>query len=112
MRDDRARLLDIAEAIEKIEHYSSVDKDRFARDELVQTWMVYHLQVIGEAANQLSDEFRGQHPEVPWRAMAAMRHALVHAYFRVDLDEVWSAVQDDLPGLKTRVVELLRSLPD
>ena len=65
MRDDRARLLDIAEAIEKIERYSSVDKDRFARDELVQTWMVYHLQIIGEAANQLSDEFRGQHPEVP-----------------------------------------------
>ena len=42
--------------------------------------------------------------------MAAMRYALVQAYFRVDLDEVWSAVQDDLPGLKTRILELLRSL--
>ncbi len=42
MRDDRARLLDIVEAIEKIERYSSVDKDRFARDELIQTWIVYH----------------------------------------------------------------------
>ena len=85
MRDDRARLLDIVEAIEKIERYSSVDKDRFARDELIQTWIVYHLQVIGEAANQISDEFSSRHPGIPWRAMAAMRHALVHAYFRVDL---------------------------
>jgi uncharacterized protein with HEPN domain len=37
-----------------------------------------------------------------------MRHALVHAYFRVDLDEVWSVVKNDLPGLKVRVQELLR----
>ena len=112
MRDDRARLLDISEAIEKIERYSSIDKERFARDELVQTWMVYHIQVIGEAANQLSDELRSRHPDIPWRAIAAMRHALIHAYFRVDLDEVWSVVQDDLPGLKTRILELLRSLSD
>jgi len=112
VRDDRARLLDISEAIEKIERYSSIDKDRFAGDELIQTWMVYHLQVIGEAASQLSAELRARHPGIPWRAMAAMRHALVHAYFRVDLDEVWSAVRDDLPSLKTRILELLRSLAE
>mgnify|MGYP001082244415 CR=1 FL=1 len=109
MRDDRARLVDIADAIEKIERYSNIDKDRFTRDELIQTWMVYHLQVIGEAANQLSDEFCSQHPGIPWRAMAAMRYALVHAYFQVDLDEVWSAVQDDLPDVKARILEVLRS---
>jgi len=107
MRDDRARLLDIAEAVEKIERYAGIDKDRFARDELIQTWMVYHPQVIGEAVTQLSDELRAQHPDIPWRAIAAMRHALVHTYFRVDLDEVWSAVQNDLPGLKVRIQEIL-----
>jgi len=74
--------------------------------------MVYHIEVIGEAANQLSEELRARHPDIPWRAIAAMRHALVHAYFRVDLDEVWSVVQGDLPGLKTRILELLRSLSD
>lgn len=107
MRDDRARLLGIPEAIEKIGRYSGISKDAFARDELIQTWMVYHLQVIGEAVTQLSEEFRAQHPGVPWRAIAAMRHALVHAYFRVDLDEVWSVVRDDVPDLKARVQELL-----
>jgi len=107
MRDDRARLLDIVEAIEKIERYSNIDRAVFDRDELIQTWMVYHIQVIGEAATQLSEEIRAQRPDIPWRAIAAMRHALVHAYFRVDLDEVWSVVKNDLPGLKARLQELL-----
>ena len=87
-------------------------KDRFADDELIQTWMVYHLQVIGEAVTQLSDAFRAQHADIPWRAIAAMRHALVHAYFRVDLDEVWNAVKNDIPDLKGRIEEVLRALSD
>jgi len=107
MRDDQARLLDILEAIGKIGRYSHIDKDAFDRDELIQTWMVYHLQVIGEAVTQLSDDFRARHPDIPWRAIAAMRHAIVHAYFRVDLDEVWSVAQNDLPGLNARVQEII-----
>ena len=112
MRDDQARLLDISEAIEKIERYSSIDQGVFARDELIQTWMVYHLQVIGEAVTQLSDELRARHPDLPWRAIAAMRQVLVHAYFRVDLDEVWSVVTNDLPDLKTRIQGLLHAPPN
>ena len=74
--------------------------------------MVYNIQILGEAVTQLSDEFRAGHPNIPWRAIAAMRHALVHAYFRVDLDEVWSVVQNDLPDLKNRIQELLHSPSD
>ena len=70
--------------------------------------MVYHLQVIGEAVTQLSDEFRSQYPDLPWRAIAAMRNALVHAYFRVDLDEVWNVVKNDLPSLKARLQGIRR----
>ena len=107
MRDDRARVLDIVEAIEKIERYANIDRAVFDRDELIQTWMVYHIQVIGEAVTQLSEEIRAQRPDIPWRAIAAMRHALVHAYFRVDLDEVWRVVKIVLPGLKARLQKLL-----
>jgi uncharacterized protein with HEPN domain len=108
MRDDQARLEDILDAIEKIERYSGIRHEQFAHDELIQTWMVHHLQIIGEAVTQLSEEFRAQHPDLPWRAIAAMRNAIVHAYFRVDLDEVWSAVQNDLPGLKAHLEKVLR----
>ena len=112
MRDDRARLLDILEAIEKIEQYSRVDRAAFERDELIQTWMVYNTQVIGEAAAQLSEEFRAKHPDVPWRAIASMGNGIVHAYFRVDLDAVWAVVQNDLPSLKGRIQGILEEQSD
>ena len=60
----------------------------------------------------MSEGLRAERSDIPWRAIAAMRHALVHAYFRVDLDEVWNAVQNDIPDLKARIQELLDSLPE
>ena len=112
MRDDRARLLDILEAIEGIERRSGIDKDTFERDELVQTFMVHNTQVLGEAAAQLSEEFRAKHPDIPWRAISSMRNAVVHAYFRVDLDAVWTVVQNDLPSLKQRIQAILEEESD
>ncbi len=64
MRDDRARLIDMVEAIESIEKYAVFGRDRFAEDELVRTYIIYHLQVLGEAAHKLSPELRARHPEV------------------------------------------------
>ena len=58
MRDDRERLLDIREAIRPIEKYSSRGRDVFERNELVQTWIVHHLQIIGEAAERSAREGR------------------------------------------------------
>ena len=109
MRDDTEKLLDILEAIEKIERYSRIGKDEYEHDELIQTWMVYNTQIIGEAVAQLSAEFRDSHPDIPWRAISSMRNAIVHAYFRVDLDAVWSVVQNDLPGLKSRIETILEA---
>ena len=109
MRDDRERLLDILEAIERIEKHAGIDKSSFESDELVQTWMVHHVQIIGEAAAQLSDDFKRDHDDVPWRAIAAMRNTIVHAYFRVDIDEVWSVIVNDIPPLKQRILSLLES---
>jgi uncharacterized protein with HEPN domain len=107
VRDDGERLLDILGAIERIERYSGIDKQTYERDDLIQTWMVYNTQVIGEATAQLSYEFRAQYPDIPWRAIASMRNAIVHAYFRVDLDAVWAVVREDLPGLKKRIENIM-----
>jgi uncharacterized protein with HEPN domain len=107
MRDDQSRLADMLEAIARIERYSHVEKEVFERDELIQTWMVYNIQIIGEAVSQLSEDICAAHADIPWRAIAAMRNAIVHAYFRVDLDEVWSVIQNDLPGLKARIEAVL-----
>lgn len=107
MRDDRERLLDIQEAIENISKYASRGRDIFVSDELVQTWIVHHLQILGEAAARLSDEFRELHPDIPWFKIIGMRNILVHDYFHIDIEAVWSAVASDLPVLEERIKQLL-----
>lgn len=107
MRDDTQLLLDMIEAINRIERYSSRGKDVFESDELIQNWIVNHLQVIGEAARSLSIELRNSNKEVPWTKIIGMRHVLVHRYFEIDQDLVWSVVAGDLPELKRRVEAIL-----
>jgi uncharacterized protein with HEPN domain len=103
-------LQDILEAVERIERYAKRGREAFERDELVQTWVVHHLQIIREAARGLSDALKTAHSEVPWPQIVAMRNVLVHAYFGVDADEVWSAVERDLPQLKRNVVAILKEM--
>ena len=57
----------------------------------LQDALIRCLEVLGEATKRLSQNCRDRHPEVPWRAMAGMRDLLIHAYDRVDLEEVWEA---------------------
>jgi uncharacterized protein with HEPN domain len=107
MRYDRERLLDMLEAIEKIESYASQGRMTFDNDELVQTWVVHHILIIGEAAARVSNELREIHTEVPWPQIISMRNILVPAYFSVDVEEVWSVVERDLPDLKMKVLSIL-----
>lgn len=108
MRDDRERLNDILDAIKKIEKYARRGENVFKRNELVQNWIIRHLQIVGEAAWALSNELRDQHPEVPWSEIIGMRNILVHNYFGIDTKIVWSVVKDDLPELKRQVKAMLR----
>lgn len=100
MRDDRVRLLDIQEAIERIEKYARQGQEAFEQEELIQTWIVHHLQIIGEAARALSSDLKDQHPEMPWSKIIGMRNLLVHDYFGIDVDVVCAVVERDLPALK------------
>jgi uncharacterized protein with HEPN domain len=107
MRDDRERLLDIQEAIERIEKYAARGRETFERDELIQVWILHNLQILGEAARAISDDFKQQHPEVSWQQIAGMRNILVHDYFGIDASIVWVVVERDLPALKEQVVAML-----
>ncbi len=109
MRSPQERLLDILEAIARIERYVALGKARFLEDELIQVWMVHHLKRVGEAAARLGRGFQEAHPQVPWREMVAMRNLLVHEYFSVDLEEVWETAVRDLPLLKAQIQTLLES---
>lgn len=100
MRDDRQRLTDILDAIRQIERYANRGRRAFEQDELIHTWMIHHIQIIGEAASKLTASFRKSHQDIPWPQIIKMRHVLVHDYFGIDLAEVWTAVERDLPLLK------------
>jgi uncharacterized protein with HEPN domain len=108
MRDDKERLRDILEAIAQIERYSLQGRDRFEQEELVQVWIVHHLQVIGEATSALSRSLTQQYSEVSWAEIIAFRNILVHEYFRVNLELVWRIVEQDLPDLKDKVEAILQ----
>jgi uncharacterized protein with HEPN domain len=69
--------------------------------------IVKDVEIIGEAASRLTEEFRTRHPELPWNAIVAMRNRLVHAYFDVDRDIVWNTVILDLPFLAAAVEGVL-----
>jgi uncharacterized protein with HEPN domain len=109
MRDYNERLLDILEAIENIEKYASRGHEAFEHDELIQTWILHHLQIIGEAASALPDSFRDKYPEVPWSKIIGMRNILVHNYFGVDIDVVWAVVVNDIPDLKQKIENAIRN---
>ena len=110
MRSDQERLLDILEAIHRIERRSPDDKQSLAADELVQTWVLHHLRILGEAVRALSADFRDAHPEFPWSGIIGMRNILVHHYFEIDTDAVWAVLKNDLSSLKAKVEKALDEL--
>lgn len=61
--------------------------------------LVRLLEIIGEAARGLSQEFRQEHPDLPWKSMVGIRDRLIHGYFDINLDVVWETVTEDLPPL-------------
>ena len=109
MRDDRERLLDIPEAIEKIESRLPTDQPAFNADELVQTWVLHHLRILGEAVRGLSEEFRTRQPDLPYKSIIGMRNILTYHYFEIDAEIVWSVLISDLPDLKAKVALILQT---
>jgi len=89
VRKDRERLQDMREAIDQIERYAVRGKQVFDEDELIQIWIVHYLQIIGEAARSMSEDFINQHPDVPWIDIADFRNVLVHEYWKIENDIVW-----------------------
>lgn len=71
--------------------------------------LVKDLEIIGEAAHQVSEETRAQLPGLPWADIIGMRHRLVHAYFEFDPEILWQTIKQDLPPLVAALEEALRA---
>ena len=107
-KDDNVRIrhiLDAArEAISFADDRSRTDLDT---DRKLNLSLVRLLEIIGEAARGISEEFRDSHPDFPWNKMVGMRDRLIHGYFDVNLDVVWETVTQDLPSLTTQLEKIV-----
>ncbi len=90
---------------------STISRDDFLRDEVLRRAVVRSIEVIGEAARQVPQEFRARHPQIDWRAMAGMRDRLIHGYFGIDYDIVWNVAAHEASSLKSRIEQILSSEP-
>ena len=104
----------ILQAIERIERYTAtLDLAAFMLDELVQDGVIRNIEILGEAANNVTKtdpNFANKNSEIPWATIYTMRNRVSHAYFQVDLGVVWNTVQNDLPKLKRQVQTLVTEL--
>jgi len=89
------------------EHAAAVSRTEFRSDELWQRAFVRCIEIIGEAAKHVPEEFRDKHPHVPWRLMAGMRDRLIHGYFTVDYDVVWDVASNHAARLKEAMDKIL-----
>lgn len=107
-RDDAALLRDLLKAAQAALRFAGhMDEQAFLASELHQEAIIRVVGIVGEAAWRMTPAFKAAHPDVPWQAMAGMRHRFVHDYGDVDLDLVWRVVTHELRPLIHRLAPLV-----
>jgi len=106
--DERIRLRHMLDAAREAMRSSSTrTRESLERDRVWTLGLVKCVEIIGEAAAKVSVETQGECPQIPWAQIVAMRNRLVHAYFDIDLDQVWKTVNEDLPPLAKELGQIL-----
>ena len=109
-RGNNELLLDILEASQRALSYTNnKEYSDFLQDTQLQDAVIRNIEIIGEAAKKVSDDYQATYPEIPWKSISAMRNRLIHNYFGVNLDIVWEVVQSDLRPLMERVQIILKN---
>lgn len=110
MKDDKIYLLHIRDAISRLIDYTSEGYDFFLEDIKTQDAVLKNLEVIGEATKKISEKFRQENQNIPWKSMSGMRDKLVHDYFGVNLDIIWETIEKNIPKLKEKIETILKKL--
>lgn len=111
-KTDQIRLQHMLDAAHEARQFVvGIDRSVLDTNRILLLALVRELEVIGEAASRVSEACRQQYPQIVWRDIIDMRNYLIHGYFKVDADLVWSTIQDDLPPLITELETILASVP-
>lgn len=109
-KDPQVYLAHILHSIQVIEKYlNGITREVFLDSEEKQDLITRRLEIIGEASRQIPEEFKKEHPEIPWRDIGDMRNVLIHTYFEVDYIIVWKTATELLPVLKKQIESLILS---
>lgn len=102
---------DIIDSIDAVADFTgAMGYDEFITDRKTVYATVRAIQIIGEAAKKVPDDLRSMYPMVPWRSMAGMRDKVTHEYFGVQMRILWNTVKEDLPPLKSVLLDILREI--
>lgn len=104
---DEQRLIHIHEAITEIENYTkNIDITEFKNNSMMRFAAIKQIEIIGEAAKNITEETRKKYPGIEWKQIGGLRDILVHEYFGVDTDLIWQIIKVDIPALKLKLVQI------
>jgi uncharacterized protein with HEPN domain len=92
-----------------LSYTKGMDEDAFLSNEIVQDAVIRNFEIIGEASKQLSEDFKKEHEQIPWKEMAGMRDILIHDYIGTDLWAVWNTVTQYIPELTEKLDNISKS---
>lgn len=111
MRDVKLYLRDIIEAMSAIEKFvEGIDFETFKNDDMRLSAVIRKFEIIGEATKNIPEEVRKLKPEIPWKEMAGFRDKLIHFYFGIKHELVWSTIQNRIPVLKPLLQEIVEEM--
>ena len=105
---DKARIEHILEAISQIQQFTDgISYDVYKQDLKLRLALTRLVEIMGEAANYVSDETKTTFADVEWALLNRVRNILIHEYFGVDYDIIWDSIQQDIPLLKVKLETIL-----
>lgn len=102
---------DIAESVARISLYTlNMEYEEFRKDKKTQDAVIRNIEIMGEATKKLSEDMRKDYPNIPWKNIAGTRDKLIHNYFGVNIDIIWSIVQIEIPSLLPKIERIYQNV--
>ena len=98
--DDRVRILHMIDGAESLEKFiAGKERSDLTTDRMLLFAVIRAIEVVGEAANKVTNETKENALDIPWIAIVGMRNRLIHGYFDIDADVVWKTITQEIPTL-------------
>ena len=107
-RTDVEFLADTKEAVLRVNEYTEkLTYEQFLKDKKTQDAVVRNIEIIGEAAKNISEELKKKYPQIPWKDLAGARDKVIHHYFGVNFDILWNMIKLELPQVLSRLEAII-----